>query len=314
MIQKDLAFIFPGQGSQTEGMLTDVLHEPVVAATLQEANDALGYDLRSIILEGSKEELGKTVITQPAILTVSIALWRLWCEKSSVRPEYLAGHSLGEYSALVAADVISFADAVKLVSQRANYMQDAVQPGEGAMAAILGMDDADVVALCSEAANGEILSAVNFNSPGQVVIAGTASAVERAAVLAKEKGARKVMPLPVSVPSHCLLMKPAADRLAVDMGALVFTAPQIAVIHNVDVKTHTDSTEIKTSLIEQLYQPVRWTETVESMVASGVTHLVECGPGKVLSGLTKRIDKTVTSLNIDGEVTLNEALTYFENR
>ncbi len=309
MIQKNLAFIFPGQGSQTEGMLADVVNEPIVAATLQEANDALGYDLRAIILEGSKEELGKTVITQPAILTVSIALWRLWCEKSEVRPAFLAGHSLGEYSALVAAGVLSFADAVKLVSKRATYMQEAVQPGEGAMAAILGMDDAAVVALCEEAAEGEILSAVNFNSPGQVVIAGTATAVERASAMAKNKGARKAMPLPVSVPSHCMLMKPAADRLAVGMESLTFAVPNIAVIHNVDVKTHNDASEIKTSLVEQLYQPVRWTETVESMIAQGVTQLVECGPNKVLTGLTKRINKEATSFNIDGEASLNEVVT-----
>lgn len=309
MIQKNLAFIFPGQGSQTEGMLADVVNEPIVAATLQEANDALGYDLRAIILEGSKEELGKTVITQPAILTVSIALWRLWCEKSEVRPAFLAGHSLGEYSALVAAGVLSFADAVKLVSQRATYMQEAVQPGEGAMAAILGMEDAAVVALCEEAAEGEILSAVNFNSPGQVVIAGTATAVERASAMAKDKGARKAMPLPVSVPSHCMLMKPAADRLAVEMESLTFAVPNIAVIHNVDVKTHNDASEIKTSLVEQLYQPVRWTETVESMIAQGVTQLVECGPNKVLTGLTKRINKEATSFNIDGKASLNEVVT-----
>lgn len=309
MIQNNLAFIFPGQGSQLEGMLSDVANEPVVAATLQEANDALGYDLRALILEGSKEELGKTVVTQPALLTVSVALWRLWCEKSDIRPAFLAGHSLGEYSALVAGNVLSFTDAVKLVSKRASYMQDAVQPGEGAMAAILGMEDAAVVELCAEAAGDDVLSAVNFNSPGQVVIAGTAAAIERASVLAKEKGARKVMPLPVSVPSHCLLMKPAADRLAVDMDNITFSVPAITVIHNVDVKSHNDAATIKTSLIEQLYQPVRWTETVESMVAEGVTQLVECGPSKVLTGLTKRIDKNVTSFNIDGEATLNEVLT-----
>ena len=309
MIQNNLAFIFPGQGSQLEGMLSDVANEPVVAATLQEANDALGYDLRALILEGSKEELGKTVVTQPALLTVSVALWRLWCEKSDIRPAFLAGHSLGEYSALVAGNVLSFTDAVKLVSKRASYMQDAVQPGEGAMAAILGMEDAAVVELCAEAAGDDVLSAVNFNSPGQVVIAGTAAAVERASVLAKEKGARKVMPLPVSVPSHCLLMKPAADRLAVDMDNIIFSVPAITVIHNVDVKSHNDAATIKTSLIEQLYQPVRWTETVESMVAEGVTQLVECGPSKVLTGLTKRIDKNVASFNIDGEATLNEVLT-----
>lgn len=309
MIQNNLAFIFPGQGSQTEGMLADIAHEPIVAATLQEANDALGYDLRLIILQGSKEELGKTVITQPALLTVSIALWRLWCEKSEIRPAFLAGHSLGEYSALVAGGVLPFADVVKLVAQRAAYMQDAVQPGEGAMAAILGMEDAAVVELCAEAAGDDILSAVNFNSPGQVVIAGTAAAVERASLLAKEKGARKAMPLPVSVPSHCMLMKPAADRLAIEMDKIEFSVPTITVIHNVDVKAHNDATEIKTSLVEQLYQPVRWTETIESMVAQGVTQLVECGPSKVLTGLTKRIDKSVTSFNIDGETALNEVLT-----
>ncbi|OYQ74071.1 ACP S-malonyltransferase [Wohlfahrtiimonas chitiniclastica] len=311
MIQNDLAFIFPGQGSQTEGMLSDVKDHPVVAATLAEANEALGFDLSTIILEGSKEELSKTVITQPAILTVSIALWRLWCESTEIRPQFLAGHSLGEYSAMVAAGVLSFKDAVQLVSKRASYMQEAVQPGEGAMAAILGMDDAAVVALCEEAARGDVLSAVNFNSPGQVVIAGTAAAVERASVLAKEKGARKAMPLPVSVPSHCMLMKPAADRLAVDMAALTFNAPSIAVLHNVDVQSHTEAQTIKTCLIEQLYQPVRWTETIEAMAKAGVTRLVECGPGKVLTGLNKRIDKGLTSYNIDSEATLNEVVENF---
>lgn len=306
MAHQDLAFIFPGQGSQTEGMLADVASHPVVAATLEEANSALGYDLRKIILEGSKEELGQTVITQPAILTVSVALWRLWCEQNTIRPAFLAGHSLGEYSALVASGVLSFTDAVKLVSKRATFMQEAVQPGEGAMAAILGMEDQSVVDLCNEAAEGEILSAVNFNSPGQVVIAGTAKAVERAGSLAKEKGARKVMPLPVSVPSHCLLMKPAADRLVTEMEGLTFNQPTIAVIHNVDVKTHSDVASIQQSLIEQLYQPVRWTQTIESIAAQGVVHLVECGPGKVLSGLTKRIDKGLTSFNIDSETSVNE--------
>lgn len=311
MIQNDLAFIFPGQGSQTEGMLSDVKDHPVVAATLAEANEALGFDLSTIILEGSKEELSKTVITQPAILTVSIALWRLWCESTDVRPQFLAGHSLGEYSAMVASGVLSFKDAVQLVAKRAAYMQDAIKPGEGAMAAILGMDDAAVVALCEEAANGEVLSAVNFNSPGQVVIAGTSAAVERASALAKEKGARKAMPLPVSVPSHCMLMKPAADRLAVDMDTLTFHAPSIAVLHNVDVQSHTDAQTIKTCLIEQLYQPVRWTETIEAMAKAGVTRLVECGPGKVLTGLNKRIDKGLTSYNIDSEATLNEVVENF---
>ncbi len=311
-MKKNLAFVFPGQGSQAERMLNGLETNPIVSVVLEEANDAVGYDLSSIILKGTKEELGKTAITQPAILTVSTALWRLWCSETEIRPAYVAGHSLGEYSALVAAEVLSFKDAVQLVSKRATYMQEAVAEGVGSMAAILGLEDEIVIALCEEAAQGEIVSAVNFNSPGQVVIAGEKNAVERASILAKEKGAKKVMPLSVSVPSHCMLMKPAADRLAQEMASVVFNTPTISILHNVDVTTHRSSDEIRSALTKQLYQPVRWTETIQFLLKNGVDHVVECGPSKVLSGLNKRIDKTVTSYNIDDFDHLHEVLNAIE--
>lgn len=311
-MKRNLAFVFPGQGSQTEGMLNGLETNPIVSAVLEEANDVVGYDLSSIILKGTKEELGKTVITQPAILTVSTALWRLWCSETEIRPAYVAGHSLGEYSALVASEVLSFKDAVQLVSKRAIYMQEAVAEGVGSMAAILGLEDEIVIALCEEAAQGEIVSAVNFNSPGQVVIAGEKNAVERASILAKEKGAKKVMPLSVSVPSHCMLMKPAADRLAQEMATVVFNTPIMSILHNVDVASHQTSDDIRLALTKQLYQPVRWTETIQCLLKNGADHIVECGPSKVLSGLNKRIDKTITSYNIDDFDHLHEVLNAIE--
>lgn len=301
-VNEKLAFVFPGQGSQSVGMIADLLGHEIVQQTFAEADEALGYKLSQIIESGSAEELGKTDVTQPALLTVSIALWRLWLAEDGAKPAMVAGHSLGEYSALVAAGALEFKDAVKLVSERGKFMQEAVPAGKGAMAAIIGMDDADVIALCKESAKEGEVSAVNFNSPGQVVIAGTKEAVDAACVLAKEKGARRALPLPVSVPSHCILMKPASERLADSLDQLTISAPQIPVIHNVDVSEHKENESLKEALVTQLYQPVRWTETIEHFAKEGVTTVVECGPGKVLTGLIRRIDKSLTSYNIfDGE-------------
>lgn len=295
---KKIAFVFPGQGSQCLEMLADCKDHPIVVATLNEANDALGYDLASIILNGPLEKLNQTEITQPALLTVSIALYRLWVAENNLRPVLLAGHSLGEYSALVAANAIEFKDAISLVSLRGQAMQAAVPLGMGAMAAILGLEDADVIRLCEETSEGEVLEAVNFNSPGQVVIAGTSPAVARACVKAKEMGAKRALLLPVSAPSHCELMRPAAEKLAVALEAVLINKPIIAVIHNVDVCVWEQSEAIKNALVAQLFKPVRWHESVASFQQYGVTDVVECGPGKVLTGLVKRIDKTLNCYNI----------------
>lgn len=290
-----LAFVFPGQGSQSVGMLSSFADDPVVRNTFKEASEALGYDLWELCQSGPAEELNQTDKTQPALLTASVALWRLWQEKSSVRPEMMAGHSLGEYSALVAAGVLSLKDAVVLVEARGQFMQQAVPAGTGKMAAIIGLDDAAIIASCEEAAQEQVVSAVNFNSPGQVVIAGNVEAVERAMELCKEKGAKRALPLPVSVPSHCALMKPAADQLAQKLAAIEFAEPQIPVINNVDVKAETSGEDIKLALIRQLYSPVRWTETVQAMQQKSVNTIVECGAGNVLSGLAKRISRDITS-------------------
>ncbi len=290
-----LAFVFPGQGSQSVGMLSSFADDPVVQNTFKEASGALGYDLWALCQNGPTEELNQTDKTQPALLTASVALWRLWLEKSSVRPEVMAGHSLGEYSALVAAGVLSLKDAVVLVEARGQFMQQSVPAGTGKMAAIIGLDDDAIIAACEEAAKDDVVSAVNFNSPGQVVIAGNAEAVERAMELCKEKGAKRALPLPVSVPSHCALMKPAADKLAEKLAAIEFAEPQIPVINNVDVKAETSGDAIKQALIRQLYSPVRWTETIQAIQKQGITTLVECGAGNVLSGLTKRISRDLVN-------------------
>ncbi len=290
-----LAFVFPGQGSQSVGMLSSYADDSVIQNTFEEASEALGYDLWALCQNGPAEELNQTDKTQPALLTASVALWRLWQEKSSRRPEMMAGHSLGEYSALVAAEVLSLKDAVVLVEARGQFMQQAVPAGTGKMAAIIGLEDAAIIAACEEAAQDQVVSAVNFNSPGQVVIAGNVEAVERAMDLCKEKGAKRALPLPVSVPSHCALMKPAADQLAQKLAAIEFAEPQIPVINNVDVKAESSGEDIKQALIRQLYSPVRWTETVQAMQQQGVNTLVECGAGNVLSGLAKRISRDITS-------------------
>lgn len=289
------AFIFPGQGSQKVGMLAEMAaQEAIVNDTLVEASDVLGFDLREMILEGPVYALDSTENTQPALLASSVALWRLWLARGGEQPAFAAGHSLGEYSALVAAGVLGFADAVRLVRNRGLYMQDAVPQGEGAMAAVLGLDDGKVIELCKETEQaGEVLSAVNFNAPGQVVIAGSASAVIRAATVFAEAGARKVMPLPVSVPSHCALMKPAAECLGKDLAGIVLSAPSIPVVQNVTAQIADDVDVIRANLVSQLSQPVHWVESVHYMVANGVTSFSECGPGKVLAGLGKRIERSV---------------------
>lgn len=295
------AFIFPGQGSQSVGMLAAAVDaEPVVAATFAEANETLGFDLATMILNGPAEDLGTTCNTQPALLAASIALWRLWQQRGGELPAYVAGHSLGEYSALVAAGVLAFADALRIVRNRGLYMQEAVPAGQGAMAAVLGLEDDKVVALCAEVGQPrEVLSAVNFNAPGQVVIAGTAEAVQRAIPVLTSAGARKVMPLPVSVPSHCALMKPAAERLAQDLAAITFAAPRIPVVQNVSATIVTNPDELRTNLVSQLYQPVRWVESVQLMVANGINQCYECGPGKVLAGLSKRIDRSLAVVALE---------------
>lgn len=307
-MQNNLAFVFPGQGSQSLAMLADFAEHQIVQDTFSEASEALGYNLWELIQQGPVEELNKTHITQPALLTASVALWRLWQDASSLTPSVLAGHSLGEYSALTCAGVFSLADAVKLVEKRGEYMQASVPAGTGAMYAIIGLADDKIIQACEEAAQGEVVSAVNFNSPGQVVIAGNKAAVERAGALCKEAGAKRALPLPVSVPSHCALMKEAAEQLSEEFNNVTFNSPSIPVINNVDVESETSIDAIKMALIKQLYSPVRWTETIEAISAKGIKQVVEVGPGKVLQGLIKRIDKSVSCQSINDSATLTKAL------
>lgn len=303
------AFVFPGQGSQTVGMLTELAATyPLVEETFREASDALGYDLWQLVSQGPAEELNKTWQTQPALLAASVAIYRVWQQQGGEQPALMAGHSLGEYSALVCAGVLNFADAVKLVELRGKLMQEAVPEGTGAMQAIIGLDDAAIRKACEESAQGQVVSPVNFNSPGQVVIAGNKEAVERAGAACKAAGAKRALPLPVSVPSHCALMKPAADKLAVALESITFNAPAVPVINNVDVKAESDAAAIRHALVRQLYSPVRWTESVEAMAAQGVTQLLEMGPGKVLTGLTKRIVDSLTAAAVNDTASLTAAL------
>ncbi|MGE8495979.1 MAG: ACP S-malonyltransferase [Pseudomonas sp.] len=295
-----LAFVFPGQGSQSLSMLAEHgAQQSVVLDTFAEASTALGYDLWALTQQGPEEQLNQTDKTQPAILTASIALWRLWAAQGGALPAFVAGHSLGEYSALVAAGSLPFADAVKLVELRGQLMQQAVPAGQGGMAAILGLEDADVLAACAEAAQGEVVSAVNFNAPGQVVIAGGAAAVARAVEACKARGAKRALPLPVSVPSHCDLMRPAAERFAESVAAIAWQAPSISLVQNVSAAVVTDLDVLKRDLLAQLYSPVRWVESMVCLAEQGVTDLVECGPGKVLSGLNKRCVKGINTHNLD---------------
>jgi len=305
-----LAFVFPGQGSQSVGMLSELAAtNPIIQTTFAEASAALDYDLWDLVTNGPAELLNQTDKTQPAMLAAGIAMWRVWQQASPVQPTFFAGHSLGEYTALVAAGALDFADAIKLVAQRGQFMQQAVPDGEGAMAAILGLDDSDVLAVCDEASSLGVVEAVNFNSPGQVVISGAVDAVKQALVLATDKGAKRAILLPVSVPSHCALMKPAAENLSNAITDIAVQTPQITVIHNVSVASSDDPAEIKALLAQQLYNPVRWVETIQYLAEQGVDTLVECGPGKVLAGLTKRIDRSLTAQALFDTKTLEKALT-----
>lgn len=303
-----LAFVFPGQGSQAVGMLGELAAEPLIIDTFAEASAALGYDLWALCQQGPAEQLNQTDKTQPAVLTASVALWRLWCARTDVRPAFVAGHSLGEYSALVAAGSLDLAAAARLVARRGELMQQAVPAGTGAMAAILGLEDADVQAACAEVAQGEVVSAVNFNAPGQVVIAGAAAAVERAIEACKARGAKRALPLPVSVPSHCDLMRPAAEQFAADIEAVGLRAPQIPLVQNVTATAVADLAELKQNLLAQLYSPVRWVESMVWLGEQGVGELVECGPGKVLAGLNKRCLKGAGNHGLDTPDALASAL------
>ncbi|MDF3127466.1 ACP S-malonyltransferase [Rheinheimera sp. 1928-s] len=304
-----LALVFPGQGSQSVGMLAELHAEfATVRDTFAEASAALGYDLWALVANGPDTALNETHRTQPALLTASVAVYRVWLEQGGATPAYLAGHSLGEYSALVCAGVLTLSDAVKLVEKRGQYMQLAVPAGTGAMSAIIGLDDALIAKACEEAAQGEVVSPVNFNSPGQVVIAGNKAAVERANELCKAAGAKRALPLPVSVPSHCALMKPAADKLADDLNSISFHTAVIPVVNNVDVVAAADAAAIKDALVRQLYSPVRWTESIEFLAAQGVDTVIELGAGKVLSGLIKRINKELNTASVTDVASLKDAL------
>ncbi|MFI8418098.1 ACP S-malonyltransferase [Serratia sp. NPDC078593] len=303
------AFVFPGQGSQTVGMLAELAAEnPIVKHTFDEASSTLGYDLWQLVQQGPAEELNKTWQTQPALLAASVAIFRVWQQQGGKVPALMAGHSLGEYSALVCAGVLDFQAAIRLVELRGKLMQEAVPEGTGAMYAIIGLDNESIAKACEASAQGQVVSPVNFNSPGQVVIAGDKEAVERAGVACKAAGAKRALPLPVSVPSHCALMKPAADKLAEALKEVAFSAPQVPVVNNVDVRMETDPEAIRSALVRQLYNPVRWTESVEFMAAQDVSLLLEIGPGKVLTGLTKRIVDTLTAAAVNDTVSLSAAL------
>ena len=304
-----IACFFPGQGSQSVGML-DALDAawPQVRETFAEASDALGRDLWALVAEGPKEDLDRTENTQPAMLAAGVAVWRVWRAAGGPEARVMAGHSLGEYAALVAAGSLSLADGIRLAAERARFMQEAVPVGEGAMAAVLGLEDDQVVALCESQAQGQVLEAVNFNSPGQVVIAGQTAAVERAVAASKAAGAKRALILPVSVPSHCALMRPAAERLAERLQTLDLALPQVPIIHNVDAQAATDLVGLRERLVAQLYRPVRWVETVSSIAEGGTTLAIECGPGKVLAGLNKRIHKNLTTLPVFDPSSLAAAL------
>ncbi len=307
-MKQNLAIIFPGQGSQKVGMLSDYHESEILQSTFAEASEALGYDVLATVKEGPQEKLNLTEITQPILLTSSVALWRIWQDKNGATPALLAGHSLGEWSALVASEVVAFQDAVKLVRSRGKYMQEAVPQGEGAMAAIIGLDDDAVEKICAENSIDGEASAVNYNSPGQLVIAGNVKNVESAIEACKAAGAKKAMPLPVSAPFHTALMKPAADRLESEIMATPFSAPKIPVVHNVDAKTEADAEKIKQLMIQQIYSPVRWVSCVNTLVSSGIEQAVECGPGKVLSGLNRRIDKSISSFATEQLSALESAI------
>lgn len=304
-----LAFAFPGQGSQSVGMLNELASTyPQVREVFAEASAKLDYDLWQVVTDGPEARLNQTDVTQPAMLAAGVSVWRVWQAQGGAQPVLLAGHSLGEYTALVCAGALTFADAVALVAERGRLMQAAVPAGSGAMAAILGLNDDQVRQVCADATTDGVVEAVNFNSPGQVVVAGQQAAVERAMVLAKETGAKRVVALPVSAPSHCALMKPAAEQLAARLTEIHFESPKIPVLHNCDVTSHAGADDIRQALARQLYMPVRWVEIVRAMADQGVDRLIECGPGKVLAALTKRIDRTVEGRAVYDPVSLQTAL------
>jgi [acyl-carrier-protein] S-malonyltransferase len=295
----NVAMVFPGQGSQSVGMLAELAKAfPQVEETFSQASDALGYDLWQRVQQGPEDLLNQTACTQPAMLSAGFATWRCWQAQTDRMPAIMAGHSLGEYTALVCSAAIDFPDAVKLVEKRGRCMQEAVPEGAGAMAAILGLDDEQVMSICERAAEGDVVSAVNFNSPGQVVIAGNTDAVERAVGLAKQAGAKRALPLPVSVPSHCSLMRAAAEVFANDLDTIPIRTPSVRVLHNADVCSHEEPGAIRKALAAQLYSPVRWVETIRAMRADGIDTLLEMGPGKVLTGLNKRIEKSMSAIPV----------------
>ncbi|GKV76812.1 malonyl CoA-acyl carrier protein transacylase [Pectobacterium carotovorum subsp. carotovorum] len=303
------AMVFPGQGSQTVGMLAELAAEyPIVIETFAQASEALGYDLWQLTQQGPAEELNKTWQTQPALLTASVAIWRVWQQQGGKTPALMSGHSLGEYSALVCAGVLDFQQAVRLVELRGKLMQEAVPEGTGAMYAIIGLDNEAIAKACEESAQGQVVSPVNFNSPGQVVIAGNKDAVERAGAACKAVGAKRALPLPVSVPSHCALMEPAAKKLAVALESVTFNSPAIPVVNNVDARIETTPEAIRDALVRQLHCPVRWTDCVEFMASQGIESLLEVGPGKVLTGLTKRIVDTLTAAAVNDPASLSAAI------
>lgn len=313
-MNQSLAFVFPGQGSQKIGMLADLAAvSTVIKDTFFEASEALGYDVWQLVQTGNQEDINLTERTQPILLTSSIAIWRLWLERGAAQPALMAGHSLGEWSALVCSGVVSFTDAVRIVRARGAYMQQAVPVGEGAMAAIIGLDDDVIIDACKKAEQGQVASAVNFNAPGQVVIAGSREAVERAIENCKAAGAKRALPLPVSAPFHTSLMRPAADNLSGEIGATDFASPQIPIVHNVHGQTESNPTQIKKLMIEQIYKPVLWVDCVKALAASGAKTLVECGPGKVLCGLAKRIDRDLVALATEDVESFESTLNQFKS-
>ena len=304
-----LAFVFPGQGSQKVGMLAELAEQyPVIQATFAEASEALGYDMWDMVQNGEQETLNLTENTQPILLTSSTALYRLWCEKSELRPTMMAGHSLGEFSALVAAGALQFQDAVRLVRDRGRFMQTAVPVGEGAMAAVLGLDDEKISEICAASSEAGVVEAVNFNAPGQVVIAGQVAAVDAAIAACKEAGAKRAMPLPVSAPFHTSLMRPAGEKLAEAIAGINISAPSIPVVHNVHAQTESDPERIRELLVEQIYSAVKWVDCVNSLIEAGVDSTLECGPGKVLGGLNRRVQKSLTVYAIEDIKGLDAAL------